>query len=165
MLPDGLSPPFAPDENVNLFGHYFGVELQHDGHTYIRGISSFEFASCHRLFDELTYKLTHPSNFTFCLDAAVFGRTSAWVFEQKVEHCHHICNANCELFKPHQYAAPAACAQAFLNGAIGIRLLDAAQWVDAYRDNPEMSSIIEFVSNPGTITNKGLADANLNANY
>jgi hypothetical protein len=161
---NGLSPPFAPDENVNLFGHYFGVKFQHDGHTYICGISSFEFASCHRLYDDLTYKLAHPSN-TFCLDAAVPCRTSAWVFEQIVKCCHRIRNANCELFKPSQYAVPTVCAQVFLNGAIGIRLPDAAQWVDAYRDNPEMSSIIGFVSNPGTITNEGLADANLNANY
>jgi hypothetical protein len=126
---DRLSPPFAPNKNVNLFGHYFGVEFQHDGHMYICGISSFEFASCHRLFDELRYKLAHPSN-TFCLDAAVPGRISAWVFEQIVERCHHIRDANCELFEPCQYAAPAACAQAFLNGAIGIRLPDAAQWVN-----------------------------------
>jgi len=64
-----------------------------------------------------------------------------------------------------QYAVPTACAQAFLNGAIGVRLLDAAQWVDAYPNNLEMSSIIRLVCNPGTITNKGLTDANLNANY
>jgi len=24
---DGLSPPFAPDKNSNLFGHYFGIEF------------------------------------------------------------------------------------------------------------------------------------------
>ena len=67
---DGLSPPFVPDENANLFGHYFGIEFQHDGHTYIRGISSSEFTSCHHLFDDLMYKLAHPSN-TFCLDATL----------------------------------------------------------------------------------------------
>ena len=161
---DGLSPSFAPDKNSNLFGHYFGIEFQHDGHTYIHGISSFEFASCHRLFNDLTYKLAHPSN-TFCLDAAIPGQTSARVFEQIVECCHCIRDANCELFKPRQYAEPAVCAQAFLNGPICVRLPDGAQWVDAYRNDPEMSSIIGFVSNPGTITNKGLADANLNVNY
>ena len=58
---DGLSPSFAPDKNSNLFGHYFGIEFQHDGHTYIHGISSFEFASSHRLFDNLTYKLVRWS--------------------------------------------------------------------------------------------------------
>ena len=161
---DGLSPSFAPDETSNLFGHYFGIEFQHDGHTYIRGISSFEFASCHRLFDDLTYKLAHPSN-TFCLDAAIPGWTSARVFEQIVKCCHRIHDANCKLFEPCQYAVPAACAQAFLNSAIGVRLPDAAQWVDTYRNDPKMSSIIGFISNPGTITNKGLADANLNVNY
>ena len=87
------------------------------------------------------------------------------MFEQIVERCHCTRDANCELFEPRQYAAPAACAHAFLNGAIGVRLPDAAQWVNAYRDDPEMSFIIGFVSNPGTITNKGLVDANLNANY
>ena len=72
---DGLCPPFVPDETPNLFGHHYGIEFFHDGHTYVRPISPFEFVSCHQLGDEITYKLSHPSN-TFCLDAAVPGLTS-----------------------------------------------------------------------------------------
>jgi hypothetical protein len=39
------------------------------------------------------------------------------------------------------------------------------QWVQAYLDDPETSAIIWFVQNPGTISNKSLKEANLNANY
>jgi hypothetical protein len=34
-----------------------------------------------------------------------------------------------------------------------------------YQDNPTMSSIIGFISNPGSITNKSLTDSMLDANY
>jgi hypothetical protein len=72
---DGLCPAFVPDKISNIFGHHFGVKFIHDGHTYVRTLSSFEFVSCHRLFDYLSYRLAHPSNM-FCLDAATPGRTS-----------------------------------------------------------------------------------------
>jgi len=75
-----LCPPFNPITNTNVFGHYFGIEFKHDGHTYVRAISLFEFVSCFCLTDELTYKLSHPPN-AFCLDQAIPTRTSARIFE------------------------------------------------------------------------------------
>ena len=161
---DGLCPPFVPDETPNLFGHHYGIEFLHDGHTYVQPISPFEFVSCHQLGDDITYKLSHPSN-TFCLDAAVPGLTSACIFGDIHERCIHIRAQNCELFDPRQYAAPAAFAQTFLNGAVGVRLPSHQDWVDAYTSDPVMSKIITFVQNPGLISNKALEGSKLNANY
>ena len=161
---DGLCPPFVPDETPNLFGHHYGIEFLHDGHTYVQPISPFEFVSCHQLGDDITYKLSHPSN-TFCLDAAVPSLTSACIFGDIHERCIHIRAQNCELFDPRQYAAPAAFAQTFLNGAVGVWLPSHQDWVDAYTSDPIMSKIITFVQNPGLISNRSLEESNLNTNY
>ncbi len=124
----------------------------------------FKFVLCFHLLNKITYKLSHPSN-TFCLDAAVPALTSARVFEHILKCCLHIWSRNFKIFQPNQYAAPASCVQAFLNSAIGVRLPSSLQWTDAYRDNPKTAAIIAFVQNPGTISNKSLEDAKLNANY
>ncbi len=161
---DGLCPPFQPTENGNLFGHYFAVEFVHDGHTYVRAISPFEFVSCFCLFNELTYELSHPCN-ACCMDANIPSRTLTQILDQVMDQCVCICECNVEIFEPRQYAAPAACAQAFLNGAIGVQLPTQLQWVAAYCNNPTMSSILGFIQNPGTITNKNLEDSKLDSNY
>ena len=57
------------------------------------------------------------------------------------------------------------CVQAFLNGSIGVHLPSPEQWANAYYNNLETAAIIRFVQNPGTIANKGLKDAKLNANF
>ena len=135
---DGLCPPFAPDKNPNLFGHHCGIEFFRDDHTYVWPISLLEFVSCHKLGNEITYKLLHPSN-TFCQDAAVSDLTSACIFDNIHECCLHIRVQNCKLFDPRQYAAPAAFAQTFLYSAIGVWLPSHQDWVDAYASNPVMS--------------------------
>ncbi len=127
-----------------MFRHHFGIEFTYEGHTYVRTISPFKFARCYNLEDEITYKISHQSNI-FCLDAAIPGRTSAHIFDQLLTRLVSIRDANCSIFSPNQYAAPAACAQAFLNGAVGIRLPDKAQWVEAYLREPVMKCIIGFV--------------------
>jgi hypothetical protein len=64
-----------------------------------------------------------------------------------------------------KYAAPAACVQAFLNSAVGIKLPDKDQWVEAYSRNPVMRSILGFVKCPGTISNKALEASGIDYNY
>ena len=159
-----LCPPFNPITNTNVFGHYFGIKLKHDGHTYVRTISPFKFVLCFCLTDKLTYKLSHLSN-AFCLDAAILTRTSARIFEVLLDRCIQIRSSNFEIFEPTQFAAPAACIQTFLNGAVGVRLPSSEQWAQAYLDDPETSAIIQFVQNSGTISNKSLEEAKMNANY
>ncbi len=94
-------PPFNPAEKLNLFGHYFGVEFVHEGHTYIQAISPFEFASCLRLTDKLRHKLSLPAH-TFCLDTAIPGMMSARIFDQMHKQCIHIHLSNLEIMEPHQ---------------------------------------------------------------
>jgi hypothetical protein len=116
-------------------------------------IKSKSKSKSNQLGNEITYKLSHPSN-TFCLDAAVPGLTSARIFDD-IHEC----------LDPCQYAVPAAFAQTFLNGAIGVRLPSHQDWVDAYASDPVMLTMIKFIQNPGLITNKSLEESKLNANY
>ena len=161
---DGLCPPFDPSDTSNLFGHHFGIEFIHQGHTYVRAISPFEFVSCFSLGDEITYKLSQHAH-AFCMDAAIPGRTSARLFEQVYDRCVQIRCSNFEIYEPNQFAAPAAHVQAFLNGAVGVRLPIRDQWVRAYRDDPELSAVMRFVQNPGTISQRNLDDAKIDANF
>ncbi len=80
LLGDSLCPPFEACPNRNLFQHYFGVELHHDGHTYVRAFSTYEFTPCFCLLDRLQYRLSHES-YKFGLDASMPAKTSAWLFE------------------------------------------------------------------------------------
>ncbi len=164
MKLDGLCPPFDPANNSNLFGHYFGIEFVHNGHTYVRTISPFEFASCLCLTDKLWFKLSQPQ-YTFCLNAAGSGVTSARVFDQIQERCVHIHSSNFKIMEPNQYAAPAACIQTFLNGTVGIHLPMRERWVEAYKADKELSAILSFVENPGTISQRSPEAAKINTNY
>jgi hypothetical protein len=91
--------------------------------------------------------------------------TSVRIFEAILNRCIHIYQKNFNIFKPNQYAAPAACVQAFLNSAVGVCLLSHEQWAKAYLDNIETAAIVAFVQNPGTITTKSMDAANLHATY
>ncbi len=59
---DSLCPAFDPTSNSNLFSHYFGVELAHDGHSYVQAFLPFELASCFCLSNNMTNKLSHHAN-------------------------------------------------------------------------------------------------------
>ena len=104
---DGLCPAFNACPNSNIFQTYFGIEFIHEGHTYIRAISSYEFVRCFNFIDQLTYRLSQPPH-KFCVDAAMPARTSEWLFEQIHAHLVYLRDANSELFSPNQFAAPAA---------------------------------------------------------
>jgi hypothetical protein len=161
---DGLCPAFDFTDNPNLFGHLFGIEFTHDGYVYVRAISQFKIASCLRLSDELTYKLSHPSH-SFCLDAEMPGLTFTQIFDQIHDRCIHIWSRNFNFFQPNRFAAPVVCIQTFLNGAVGICLPTHESWIKAYSDNAEMSAIRPFIVNPGTISQRSLEASNLNPNY
>jgi hypothetical protein len=161
---DGLCPAFDPTSNLNLFGHYFGLEFAHDGHSYVRGFLPFKFTSCFCLSNNLTYRLSHHAT-TICLDAGIPALASAKIFEQVHEQCIHICSCNFEMHEPNQYTAPAACVQTFLNGAIGTRLPDCKCWIQAYQEDPKLSAVCAFVENSGAINQCSLEATKLNANY
>jgi hypothetical protein len=69
---------------------------------------------------------------------------------------------NFEIFQPNQFAAPAAHIQAFVNGAIGTRLPDQAQWICALSANKELLLIRQLVDNPSLISNESLCAINYN---
>ena len=161
---EGLCPRFDPCDNQNLFHYNFGINFSHDGHSYIRAISPFEFTQCYRLLDELTYRLSHPSNI-FCMDGAIPAKTSSHIFNNILSRLLQIRDCNCELFSPDQFAAPAACAQAYLNSAISVRLPHHDQWIAAYSCDNKMRSILNFVKHPGSITNAALTASGINFNF
>jgi hypothetical protein len=56
---DSLCPPFEACPNQNLFQQYYGLEFHHDGHTYVRAISTYEFPCCFNLVVKLQYRSSH----------------------------------------------------------------------------------------------------------
>ena len=78
---------------------YTSTEPTHhfwDIHSTVRTISLFEFVSCFRLSDKLTYALSRSSN-AFCLDAAVPALTSTWIFDVILDQCIHIRQHNFDI--------------------------------------------------------------------
>ena len=75
----GLCPPFEACPNRNLFQHFFGIEFHFENHTYVRAISTFEFARCFNLIDSIRYRISHEK-YRYGLDASMPARTSAWLF-------------------------------------------------------------------------------------
>jgi hypothetical protein len=114
---DSLCPPFEACPNQNLFQQYYGLKFHHDGHTYVRAISTYEFTCCFNLVDKLQYRLLHEK-YKFGLNASMPSKTSAWIFEQVHSHLVHLRDSSSEVFSPNQFAAPAATIQTLVNGAV-----------------------------------------------
>jgi hypothetical protein len=151
----GLCPPFDACPNTNLFQFLFGIKFAYENHLHVRGISPFEFACCFGFTDDLTYCLSHPKN-KFCLDSAIPGCTSSWLFEQIHAYLIFLRDSKCEILLPKQYAALGDTIQAFVNGAIGSRLPSHSRWVEAYSDDPECSTLHHLAENPGAICKEAL---------
>jgi hypothetical protein len=161
LSPGSLCPPFESCPNKNLFQNYFGVEFHHDGSTYVRAISTYEFTQCFGLIEQIQYRLSHERH-RFSLDASMPGRTSAWLFEQVHSHLVCIRDDNSEVFSPNQFAAPAATIQTLVNGAICSRLPSHDRWVKAYANDSELLVIRELILNPSKICNESLSKVNYN---
>jgi hypothetical protein len=131
----GLCQPFDARPKTNLFQHLFGIKFAYENHLHVWGILPFKFACCFGFTDDLTYRLSHPKN-KFCLDSAIPGCTWSWLFEQIHAYLIFLRDSNCEILLPKQYTAPVATIQAFVNGAIGLRLPSHSCWVQAYLNNP-----------------------------
>ncbi len=102
-----LCPPFEACPTRNLFQHFFGIEFHFDGHTYVCAISTFEFACCFKLIENIQYRLSHEK-YHFGMDASMPARTSAWIFQQVHLQLVFLHDSNCEVFLPNQFAAPVA---------------------------------------------------------
>jgi hypothetical protein len=99
------------------------------------------------------------------MDSAIPAISSAWIFEQILKRFIHVRSSNFRICKPNQFAAPAACVQTFLNGAVGVRMPSHEVWVKEYMEDPELSAILKFVQNPCTISQRSLESAKLDPNY
>jgi hypothetical protein len=91
--------------------------------------------------------------------------TSAQIFNQVHKQFIHIRSSNLKIMEPNQYIAPATCIQTFLNGAVGIPLPPRECWIATYKDDLELLAIFGFVENPGTLSQRSMEAAKLNANY
>jgi hypothetical protein len=154
---DGMCPPFDAGTNQNMFQHLFGIKFHFKNHTHVRGILPFEFAQCFGFVDNLTYQLSHPSC-KFALDAAIPGHTLAWIFEKVQAYLVFVWDLNCKIFLSNKWAAPTACIQSFVNGAIGTCLPSHTCWVEAYGNHPACIAIRDLVLNPGKICKAWLSE-------
>jgi hypothetical protein len=92
-----LCPPFEACPTRNLFQHFFGIKFHFDGHTYVRAISTFEFACCFNLIENIQYRLSHEK-YRFGMDALMPARISAWVFQQVHSQLVFLRGSNCAVF-------------------------------------------------------------------
>jgi hypothetical protein len=157
-----LCPPFEACPTRNLFQHFFGIKFHFDGHTYVCAISTFEFAHCFNLIENIQYRLSHEK-YHFGMDASMPARTSTWIFQQVHLQLVFLCDSNCEVFLPNQFAAPAATIQTLVNRIICTCLPLQERWLSAYNNNIELCVVRELVLNPSLICNKCLS--NVNHNY
>jgi hypothetical protein len=112
-----LFPPFQACPTRNLFQQFFGIEFHFDGHTYVRAISTVEFARCFNLVKNIQYHLSHEK-YRFGLHVPMPARTSAWVFQEVHSQLVFLRDLNCKVFSSNQFAAPAATIQTLVNRAI-----------------------------------------------
>ncbi len=158
---DSLCPPFEACPNRNLFQQHYGLKFHHDGHTYVRAISTYEFTCCFNLVDKLQYRLSHE-NYKFGLNASMPSKTSAWIFEQVHSHLVHLHDSNSKVFLPNQFTAPAATIQTLVNCAVCTRLPSRDQWLHTYNNDIELCALRELMLNPSMINNQSLAKVNHN---
>jgi hypothetical protein len=157
----GLCPPFKSCPNRNLLQQFFGIKFNHDGHTHIRTISTYEFACCFSLVEFIQYRLSHKKH-KFGLNASMPGRTLAWLFEQIHSHLVYLCNSSSKVFSPNQFAAPVATIQTLISSAICTRIPLRERWFQAYADDSKLCTVRELVLNSLLITTQALSKVNHN---
>jgi hypothetical protein len=161
LLRDRICPPFESCPNQNLFQQFFGIEFHYESHTYIRAISTYEFARCFNLVENIQYCMSHERD-KFGLDAAMPGRTWAWLFEYVHSHLVYLHDTSSEIFSANQFAAPAAMIQTLVNGAICTCLPLHNRWVQAYASDPDLCAVCDLALNPSKMTNNALSKVNHN---
>jgi hypothetical protein len=151
------TPPILPK---TFSGHLFWIEFQCEGDSFVRPISLFEFVRCFNLHNDLTYKMSHPSNTSY-LDASIPAFTSAHILQTCNLRLTSIRDANLQLFEPSSVVAPAAMANVFVNGTVSSRMPTHSTWVKAYENDPKSCLLRVLISNPSRITHKSLQTIHL----
>ena len=88
----------------------FGIEFHHNGHTYVQAISTYKFACCFNLVYNIQYRMSHK-RYKFGLDAAMPGRTSAWLFEHVHSHLVYLRDTNSKIFLPNKLQLLSVCCE------------------------------------------------------
>ncbi len=96
------------------------------------------------------------------MGTAMPAGTSAWLLKQAHSYLTYLQHAYSKVFLPNQFAASAAMIQAFVNGAIGVRLPSKEWWIQAYSDDMEMSTIHVLITKFSKINNSTLSMVNFN---
>ena len=135
-----ICPPCKSCPNQNLFQQFFSIKFHHNNHTYVCAISTYEFARCFGLVDNIQYQMSHDRH-KFGLDAAMPGRSSSWIFNQVHSHLVYLHDANCKIFLPNQFAAPAATIQTLVNDTICTCIPSQKRWVQAYTNDTELCTV------------------------
>jgi hypothetical protein len=161
ILWDCLCPSFTSAPNCNIFQSHFGVKFFVDGKQYVRQFSPFEYTFCYHFMNSLCYHLLHWNNW-YALDAGIPAMSSLWILDSLHDCLCQIRDSNFEIFQPNQFAAPAANIQAFINGAISMRMPNHAQWICALNADKELLLVRQLVNNPLLINNKSLHTINHN---
>ena len=92
------------------------------------------------------------------MDTAIPAKTSSYVLQLCHDRLIDIRNANIQIYNPdHQYTAPAAMCNVFVNGSIGSRLPDDSAWRQAYDADPETRLIMDMIANPSLVTKANLS--------
>ena len=154
---DHPAPPLQP-ENVNIFQGLFGIAYQCSNTTFIRCISRYEYGKCFGLSTTYNKSLCPKSSNYAVLRHGCPGNTMTIVLEHCMEKLLSIRDAmltsNAQI--SHNQTAPAATAFNILNGTTSVRLPSKEAWLKAYSNDKDCSKIIEFIANPGTVTNKAI---------
>ncbi len=168
---NGLCPEVDTRLNPNLFKSLFGIEFVCEAHRHIRSISQFEVTRCFNLRDNISYRLSHPSNILH-LDAGIPGRTSLWIFQQVLDSLVSIRDANVDGLDPSDdrpqedpLTSQFSVAQSFVNGTITTRLPDRDRWIKEIAEDEELVQISQMVWNPAMITKQNMQQVNYNYRY
>ena len=96
------------------------------------------------------------------MDGAIPGMTLVWILDHVHDRLNDIRDKNTEIFESSNHAAPAAHAQAFMNGAIEVKMPSCKDWIREYSADNETAQLCELVTNPSKINTKTLGKINHN---
>jgi hypothetical protein len=90
------------------------------------------------------------------------ARTSTWVFQEVHSQLVFLCDLNCKVFSPNQFAVPVATIYTLVNGTICTCLPSREQWLCAHDKDVELCVVRELALKPSQISNRRLLEVNHN---
>jgi hypothetical protein len=160
LHPTSLCPPYFTTPSTQPFQHLFGIEFIVNDAGHVRPFSSFEFATCFSLGNELTYSLSRPG-FTACMDAGIPGITSAWVFDQIHDKLCDIHDSNTKVFDPSPQPT-SSFVSVLSQHSVSVRMPTTRRWIECTASDAELKLVKSMIIDPALITKVNLAQINYN---